>query len=331
MRRTAFLFSGQGSQHFQMGRALFERVPEFRRWMQQLDQIVQALAEQSVVEVLYDDRNGLSTTFDQLALTHPAIFMVEYSLARALIADGIEPDLTVGASLGSFAAAAVAGHVDPEQALAAVVQQAAALQTCCDPGAMIAVLADPGEFEAAGLAEHAELAAVNFDAHFVVASPAERLPAVEALLKSRRVAFQRLPVGFAFHSRWIDDAHAPFASFLQSISASANALPLVCCDRTVALDRLPETFFWDVVRRPIRFSAAVRSLERDPSIDYIDVSPGGTLATFLRYLLPPGRRGSLHAVMNPLGDDCARYAALVAQRRGLRRADPVERSAAVPN
>ncbi|HET9483946.1 MAG TPA: acyltransferase domain-containing protein, partial [Xanthomonadales bacterium] len=133
MKKTVFLFSGQGSQHFQMARALFEHEPVFRRWMLRLDGVVRDLADESVVEALYDDANDRSAAFDRLALTHPAIFMVEYALARALIDAGVEPDMTLGTSLGSFAAAAVAGFVDPEHALAAVVQQAAALETCCGP------------------------------------------------------------------------------------------------------------------------------------------------------------------------------------------------------
>lgn len=308
--KTAFLFSGQGSQHFQMGRALFEHVPAFRQWMLRLDGVVRDLADQSVVEALYGEHRDLAVPFDRIALSHPAIFMVEYALARALIAAGVEPDLTLGTSLGSFAAAAVAGFIDAERALAAVVQQAAAIETCCEPGAMVAVLADVAEFERAGLRAHGELAAVNFGQHFVVALPEEGLPALLDGLKSRQLSFQRLPVAFAFHSRWIDAAHAPFASYLASLRIGAGTLPLVCSERAALLDRLPGDFFWQVVRGPIRFAQAIDVLEREPDIAYIDVGPAGTLATFLRYLLPPARRSAIHSVMSAFGDDRTRFAAL---------------------
>ncbi|TDR44829.1 bacillaene synthase trans-acting acyltransferase [Tahibacter aquaticus] len=312
MRKTVFLFSGQGSQHFQMARALFEHDLRFRAEMSRLDTMVGDLAGHSVIAALYDDANEKSRPFDALELSHPAIFMVEYALAQTLIAAGIRPDLCLGTSLGSFAAAAVAGFIDVEQALAAVIQQAAALEACCEAGTMIAVLADTAVFERERLHELAELAAINFAAHFVVAAPRERVAELEGRLKAGQIAFQRLPVAFAFHSRWIDAAQAPFASFAQSLRSGAGRLPLICCDQAAVLQALPGDFFWQVVRRPIRFGAAVAMLEREHSGDYIDLGPSGTLATFLRYLLPAERKPAIHAVLSPFGNDQARLAALVA-------------------
>ena len=312
MRKTVFLFSGQGSHHFQMARALFEHDARFRAEMIRLDAIVGELAARSVIETLYSDTNDKSSVFDALELSHPAIFMVEYALAQTLIATGIEPDLCLGTSLGSFAAAAVAGFVDAEQALAAVIQQAAALEACCEAGTMIAVLADTAVFERERLYELAELAAINFAAHFVVSTPRERVAEIEGRLKKAQIAFQRLPVAFAFHSHWIDAAQAPFASFAQSLRTGAGRLPLVCCDQAAVLQALPDDFFWQVVRRPIRFAAAVDLLEREHVCDYIDLGPSGTLATFLRYLLPAERKPAIHAVLSPFGNDQARFAALLA-------------------
>src|SRR5687767_11016929 len=126
-----FMFSGQGSQYFQMGRPLFDGNACFRHWMQKMDRIALAHASRSVVEALYDPRNGKSRPFDSLVLSHPAIFMVEYALARTLIESSIQPDLVLGASLGTFAAAAVAGAMSMEDALRAVLDQSAIIESCC--------------------------------------------------------------------------------------------------------------------------------------------------------------------------------------------------------
>src|SRR4051812_8779412 len=101
------MFSGQGSQYFHMGRALFEGNATFRHWMTRLDAMVRQSSGASVVETLYSDANRRSDAFDRTLLTHPAIFMVEVSLAQCLMDAGLQPDLVLGASLGSFAAAAV--------------------------------------------------------------------------------------------------------------------------------------------------------------------------------------------------------------------------------
>src|SRR5688572_6962505 len=108
-RRTVFMFSGQGSQYFHMGRALYERSDVFRAELDHLDALATPLVGQSVVRALYDERRSKADTFDRLALTSPAIFMVEWALARAVVEAGVRPDVVLGVSNGSFAAAVMAG------------------------------------------------------------------------------------------------------------------------------------------------------------------------------------------------------------------------------
>src|SRR5260370_39260695 len=93
---------------------------------------------------LYPATHGKGDPFDPTLLTHPAIFMVEYSLAQTLIHAGVWSDMVLGVSLGSFAAATVAGFIVLEDALTAVMRQSIALKEYCEPWGMTAVLADPG-------------------------------------------------------------------------------------------------------------------------------------------------------------------------------------------
>jgi acyl transferase domain-containing protein len=310
--KTIFLFSGQGSQYFHMGKALYERNRDFRDWMQRLDAVASALAGTSVVETIYSGTKTKGDPFDRTLLTHPAIFMVEYSLAQTLMQAGVQPDMVLGASMGSFAAAAVAGLIGVEEALTAVVRQASAVEEWGEPGGMIAVMAEPALFEEELLRGHSELAAVNFDTHFVVSAKRTELARIEAVLKERKITHQRLPVSVAFHSQWIDRAKAPFGAFMRSVPVRQGRLPLVCCDRTTTLSALPEDYFWDVVRHPIRFREATARLEREGASRYIDVGPAGTLATFLKYGLPAGTTSTIHAILTPFGTDERNLNALLA-------------------
>src|SRR5262249_17196447 len=203
---TVFMFSGQGSQYFHMGRALYDGDDTFREWMIELDDIARVESGRSVIETLYSDECGKGDPFDRTLLTHPAIFMVEYSLAQSLMRAGVRPDVVLGVSLGSFAAAAVAGFIGVEDALTAVMRQATALEECCEPGGMIAVLADPALFAEDFLSGRGELAAVHFSSHFVVSARRAEIEAVPCRLRKRSIGYQRLPVSVPFHSQWIDDA-----------------------------------------------------------------------------------------------------------------------------
>ncbi len=309
---TVFLFSGQGSHYFQMGRELFDGAPTFREWMLRLDEIARGRSGASVVEALYSDARRKADPFERTLLTHPAIFMVEYSLAQALRHAGVRADMVLGASMGAFAAAAFAGFLDVEDALSAVVGQAQALEQSCEAGGMAAVLADPALFDEEFLGGRSELAAVNFSAHFVVSAPRRELAEIEAALAARDIGFQRLAVSFPFHSRWMDAARAPFEACMRSVRCAPGRLPLWCCDQAASLDDLPEGYFWNVVRRPIRFRETVARLEQGGARRYVDVGPAGTLATFVKYGLPAASASSVHAVLTPYGRDRKNFAAAVA-------------------
>jgi len=309
---TVFMFSGQGSQYFQMGRGLFEKNDTFRGWMIELDDIARGSLGRSVIENLYSDAQGRGDAFDRTLMTHPAIFMVEYSLAQSVIHAGVLPDIVLGVSLGSFAAAAVAGFIGVEDALTAVTRQATALEECCEPGGMIAVLADPALFAEEFLSGHSELAAVNLSSHFVVSARRAELEAIEGALRKRNIGHQRLPVSFPFHSQLIDNAKAQFESFMLSIRRQRGRLPLACCDQAATLSELSDDYFWNVVRRPIRFRETTARLEREGPRRYIDVGPAGTLATFLKYGLPASAKSTAHAILTPYGCDQKNLASLLA-------------------
>jgi bacillaene synthase trans-acting acyltransferase len=312
---SVFMFSGQGSQYFQMGRELFDKNETFHDWMLRLDGIVCELSGNSVIDALYSPAHGKGDVFDQILLTHPAIFMVEYSLAQTLMQAGVWPDMVLAVSLGSFAAAAVAGFIAVEDALTAVMRQAIAFEEWCQPGGMIAILADPALFAEDFLGSRSELAAVNFSSHFVVSARQTELTEIEAALKQHNTNYQRLPVGFPFHSHWIDEAKEPFEPFMRSIRRKEGQLPLACCDQATIVPGLADDYFWNVVRHPIRFRETTARLEQQGARRYIDVGPSGTLSTFLKYGMPAHSKSIVHPILTPYGFDQKNLAAVLASVR----------------
>ncbi|GGA41447.1 ACP S-malonyltransferase [Dyella nitratireducens] len=308
--KTVLLFSGQGSHHFQMGRELFERDAHFRAAMLHADEVFRERCGESVVDVLFAVRHARNAPFDRLLHSHAAIFMVEHALATSLTDAGVRPDLVLGASLGTFAAAAVAGHLDPCDALLAVIEQAIAVETHCQRGCMIAVMGDWERCLPPELLASCELAGTNFATHAVISLPATHAEEIESRLRRSGVAFQRLPVGYAFHSRWIDAAESPYQAFLRTLPLRQGSMPLVCCAQGKALHEFSASHLWSVVREPIRFQHTIGMLASQGEHCYIDAGPGGTLATFLKYALPAGSASSIHHVMSPLGSDMQRLSGL---------------------
>jgi bacillaene synthase trans-acting acyltransferase len=307
-----FMFSGQGSQYFHMGRSLYEHNETFRDWMLRLDAVALRASGISIVGTLYSDARTRGESFDRLRDSHPAIFMVEYALAQTLIEAGVRPDMVLGVSMGSFAAAAVAGYIDAEDALTAVIRQATALEERSERGGMIAILADPAMFTGDLFRGRCELAGVNFSSHFVVSAKPAALAEIEAGLRQDNVTYQRLPVAFPFHSQWIDDAKGTFDSFMQSVPRTRGMLPMVCSDRTTVQSDVDGDYFWNVVRHPIRFRETAARLEQEGPRRYIDVGPAGTLATFLKYGLPATTKSTVQSILTPFGFDQKNLAAVLA-------------------
>ena len=298
-----------------MGRELYERDPGFRVSMRRADEIVHARCGESVLATLFADDKGRHSVLDRLLHSHVAIFMVEHALAKTLIDRGVQPDMVLGASLGAFAAASIAGGVDPDTALSAVIEQAITLEARCQTGCMIAVMGERERFLTPELLALCEHAASNFATHSIIALPVSNLVAVEAYLRERGLAYLQLPVRFAFHSRWIDEAGASYISFLQTLPLRQLALPFVCCATDETLRALPHDYFWSVVREPIQFQQAIRNLESRDGYRYIDLSPNGSMATFLKYALAADSTSQTRSIMSPFGGDMERLEQVVAEQQ----------------
>jgi bacillaene synthase trans-acting acyltransferase len=207
----------------------------------------------------------------------------------------------LGVSLGVFAAATVAGWLSVEAAFTAVMAQAQAIEQHCDHGGLIAVVGDTGILARLGVGERCEIALVNSASHFVLAAPHDQLDAIERELRASGVAYQRLAVRYAFHSKWIDAAQPT------SVRASASlTMPFVCCVGACVLDRLPPDYFWIAARQPVRFGDTIAMLERQGGACYVDVGPSSALATCLTHILPAISRPFVRSILSPFGHDLQR-------------------------
>jgi acyl transferase domain-containing protein len=315
--KSVFIFPGQGAQYYQMGKSLFDQEPVFRQTMTRLDASARRHLGYSAIDALYDPASPKTRVFDDLPLSSASLFMVEYAIAETLIAAGVKPDLTLGASMGTFAAAAVAGCLAPEHALDAICELARLVTSRCQPGAMIAILADRALLQDPLLRERCVVASDNMPNHCIASLPARHIDAVEATLRTRGISFQRLPVNYAFHSPWVDEAEQALGAALRALPLRRGAIPVVCCAQAGRLEEMTGDHWWPIVRQPIRFQETIRRLEMEDQYRYIDAGPSPTMSTFLKYLLPADAAARLWPTMTPFGHDVRNLNALRAAGAAL--------------
>lgn len=294
---TVFLYSGQGSQYYHMGRELYAVEPVFRACLDHLDRRVGQNSDLSVIARMYDPGKKKSDPFSDTVLSSLAIFMLECALTETLRHYGHSPDMVLGVSLGAFTASAVARAVEREAMLDAILELFTLLEKTCAPGVMLA-LVGPGA--KAGLPELRELAETAFegdDGLRLVSMPAENADRVETVLVRSGIAFQKLPVALAYHSRWLEPAKMPVLHALERLAFSHPDKPVeICLAEQSSIDA---PGLWNCMRSPMRWGETVRRLEMTGPHLYVDLGPSGTLATLLRHSLGPDNQSVIVSLLTP--------------------------------
>ena len=200
--RVAFLFTGQGAQHVGMGRALEQRHPHFRASIDECDAILQPLLGRSIREILYPSAIGDAELINQTIYTQPALFALEYALAKLWWSWGVRPSHVLGHSIGEYVAACMAGILTLEDALQMVVQRSQLMQSISVPGGMAAVMATEEEVaqRLAPYAESVSIAAVNGPKHVVISGAAASLELISGSFHRDGISLIPLKVSHAFHS-----------------------------------------------------------------------------------------------------------------------------------
>lgn len=300
-----FMFSGQGSQYFQMGQELYEKHPRFKLWMDHCDELTRAFIPVSIIEVIYKSGKK-AEPFDRLLYTNPALLSIEYSLARILMEMDIRPDYLLGYSLGEITASVVSGAVTLREGLEFVVEYAQLLEESSPPAGMLAILAPVDIIDQFSEDfKHCWLTGKNFQSNFVVSGLIEDIKNLQSTLTQKNILSQILPVNYGFHTPLMDPIVEQVRSLAHRINFLPIRIPIISSLYAEILKEVSNDYFWEVTRYPVQFDKTISTTLRKEDCIFIDVGPSGTLATFVKYLLPSGASSSHFELMNQFGKDIA--------------------------
>jgi acyl transferase domain-containing protein/acyl carrier protein len=285
-RPVAFLFSGQGAQHVDMARGLYETAPTFRAEVDACCERLVPLLGLDLRRLLYptgDEVDAAAERLNETRFTQPALFTVEYALARLWMSWGVAPEAMIGHSVGEYVAACVAGVLDRDEALGLVAERGRLMHEC-ERGAMTAV-AMATDAVTPLLDGRLDLCAVNGPEACVVGGPIAEVERLEARLRQRDVAHGRVPASHAFHSALMEPALEPFAACLAKVRLQAPRIPFVS-NRTgtwiTAAEATSPAYWVRHLRETVRFSEGLHTLLASPPRVLLEVGPGQTLMSLAK-------------------------------------------------
>src|ERR1035437_5478180 len=299
--KVAFLYPGQGSQYVNMLEPLRAVEPIVAEIFAEADRVMTPLLGKPLSEFIFVDKADAGAVakaeddLRQTAITQPAVLATDLALTRLLAAYGIEPNFTMGHSLGEYGALVAAGGLPFTDSLEAVSARGRGMTEVAmdDNGRMAAVFAPLEEVERIlkTINGYVVIANVNSNHQAVVGGASK--PVEQAMEAFQKAGYDvaAIPVSHAFHTSIVAGASKPLREVLQRLHLQSPRLPIVANTNgefyPTGPDVVPKMLdiLTQQVASPVQFVKGLGTLYDAGARVFVEVGPKKALQGFAEDVL----------------------------------------------
>jgi phthiocerol/phenolphthiocerol synthesis type-I polyketide synthase E len=284
-RSVVFMFPGGGTQYVNMGLGLYQTEKIFRQEIDRCSEILKAAMRCDLRHYLYPGQASLEEAklrMKRPSIGLPALFAVEYAMAKQLEMWGIKADAMIGHSLGEYVAACLAEVFSLEDALKIVAVRGELFEEL-PRGGMVSVCAKEEEVRRM-IGEELSIAAVNGPQQIVVSGEEAAIAGMCEWMKQARIEYQRVQIDVAAHSHLVEGILDRYEEYVRGVEKGKPVRRYISnvSGKWVEAGEAVEAGYWrQQLRESVRFSDGVKELIACGAEIMVEVGPGQTLRSLL--------------------------------------------------
>jgi [acyl-carrier-protein] S-malonyltransferase len=288
LKKTAFLFPGQGSQSVGMGLDFYQEYDSVREIFDMAEEITRI----NISNLCF---KGPLDELTQTVNLQPSVTAVNLACFFAIEKEGVRPDISAGHSLGEYSAMHAANIISKEDTIRLVFKRGELMhrEATQFKGAMNAIIGLPIDAVQELVAEVQKEGIVavanhNAEQQIVITGAPDMVKKVSALASSRGAKAIPLKVSGAWHSELIKGAQEKFSDFMESIHFSPPESPMlfnVTADYATAADETKSIMARQLCS-PVKWYDLVCKLMAENVEVFVEVGPGKVLTGLIKKILP---------------------------------------------